>query len=84
MSRPPTATDGCARVWHAALSDRARVAFRFAIGYTPLRREPSSQKTLRWRETDSNLWTAQENSARLPRGSSPFLRRNAACRLANL
>ena len=32
MSRPPTATDGCAGVWHAALSDRARVAFRFAIG----------------------------------------------------
>jgi hypothetical protein len=32
IGRPPTATDGCARVWHAALSDRARVAFRFAIG----------------------------------------------------
>jgi hypothetical protein len=32
ISRPPTATDGCARVWHAALSDRERVAFRFAIG----------------------------------------------------
>jgi hypothetical protein len=30
--RPPTATDGCAGVWHGALSDRARVAFRFAIG----------------------------------------------------
>ena len=32
--------------------------------------------TRRWRKTDSNLGSPQENSARLRRGSPPFSRRN--------
>ena len=39
-----------------------------------------SSLTPRWRETDSNLRSPQENSARLRRGSPPFSRRNGTCK----
>jgi hypothetical protein len=56
------------RSWPFVAADLAKLhgprPSQVVVRFTPLSREPSSQKTLRWREMDSNYWSRH--------GETPF------------